>query len=305
MTKVVVVGSLNMDLVVQVPHFPIPGETLLGGEYNQHPGGKGANQAVAAARAGGNVTMIGRVGQDGFGEVLKKQLEADGINTTQLEALADSPTGVAFITVDNSAQNCIIVSSGANMKLMPDDLPADVIQAADVLVLQLEVPLQTVFHAAQLAQQAGTKVILNLAPAQALKPEQVRHVDVLVVNESEAALLAGEDVANVSLNPETTAKALAEQVPTVILTLGAAGVVWCHDKTVHRFPSFKVEAVDTTAAGDAFVGALAASYDDTTSLAEAVRVASATGALAVTRAGAQPSLPSRKEIDAFLAEQPQ
>ncbi|MEM7736204.1 MAG: ribokinase [Deinococcota bacterium] len=302
MTKVVVVGSLNMDLVVQVPHFPIPGETLLGGEYDQHPGGKGANQAVAAARAGGHVTMIGRVGRDGFGDVLRQQLQDDGIDTTQLESLTNSPTGVAFITVDDSAQNCIIVSSGANMKLTADDLPEDVIQAADVLVLQLEVPLPTVLHAAQLAQQAATKVILNLAPAQALTPEQLRHVDVLVVNESEAALLADEDVADVSLNPETTAKALAEQVPTVILTLGAAGVVWCHEKTVHKLPSFKVEAVDTTAAGDGFVGALAVAYASGTSLSEALRFASATGALAVTKAGAQPSLPSRAAIDAFLAE---
>jgi ribokinase len=302
MTNVVVVGSLNMDLVVQVPYFPIPGETLLGGEYHQHPGGKGANQAVAAARAGSDVTMIGRVGQDGFGDDLRKHLTVDGIDIRWLESLADAPTGVAFITVDDSAQNCIIVSSGANTKLMPDDLPEAVIQAADVLVLQLEVPLPTVLHAAQLAQQAGTKVILNLAPAQALTPEQLRHIDVLVVNESEAALLADEDVADVSLNPETTARALAEQVPTVILTLGAAGVVWCHDKTTHRLPSFAVEAVDTTAAGDGFVGALAVAYDGPESLIEAVRFASATGALAVTQAGAQPSLPSRAAIDAFLAE---
>jgi len=299
---IVVVGSLNMDLVVAVPHFPSPGETLIGSDYAQHPGGKGANQAVAAARAGGKVTMVGRLGSDGFAEVLRKQLEQDSIDTSHIVNLPDAPTGVAFINVDNSAQNTIIVSSGANARLMPEDVNEDVFQGAKALILQLEVPLETVFRAAKLARAAGAKVILNVAPAQKLSAEQLALIDVLIVNENEAALLTDLPTDQVSQQPEQAAKQLADAVPTVILTLGAAGALWCEGAQTGLVSGFAVEAVDTTAAGDAFVGAFAVAYGGGQDVASAVRFANAAGALAATKTGAQPSLAARETIDAFLKE---
>jgi ribokinase len=310
---IVVVGSLNMDLVVPVPRFPAAGETLLGGDYARHPGGKGANQAVAAARAGGAVAMIGRVGRDDFGSTLLAALAADGVTTDGVGALADAPTGVAFISVDPTAQNTIIVAPGANARLGPDDLgPAD-FAGARVVLLQLEVPLETALAAARLARAAGARVVLNLAPARPLRPEQLADVDVLLVNETEAALLAGTPADEVARAPERAAAALTGLVPAVVLTLGAAGAAWAEDGATGLVPGFPVRAVDTTAAGDAFAGALAvvlangapASGGDRAAgagLAAAVRYANAAGALAATAPGAQPSLPTAAAIAAFLEE---
>lgn len=299
---IVVVGSLNMDLVVGVPRFPAPGETLIGGDYTQHPGGKGANQAVAAARAGGQVVMVGRLGNDGFADVLRGQLEQDSIDTSHIDTLPDAPTGVAFISVDEAAQNIIIVSSGANARLMAEEVTEDIFTDAKALILQLEVPLETVFHSAKLARASGAKVILNVAPAQKLSPEQLKLIDVLIVNENEAALLTDLATEHVSQNPEQAARQLADAVPTVILTLGAAGALWYEGGQAGLVPGFAVTATDTTAAGDAFVGAFAVAYGDGQDVASAVRFANAAGALAATKTGAQPSLPSRKSIDAFLEE---
>lgn len=297
---IVVVGSLNMDLVVSVPRFPAAGETLIGGDYAQHPGGKGANQAVAAARAGGQVVMVGKLGSDGFAEVLRAQLEQDHIDTSHIANLSDAPTGVAFISVDEAAQNIIIVSSGANARLMPEEITEDIFTEAKALILQLEVPLETVFHAAQLARAAGAKVILNVAPAQKLTPEQLKLIDVLIVNENEAALLTDLPTEQVSQQPEQAAQQLADAVPTVIVTLGAAGALWCEGGQTGLVAGFAVTAVDTTAAGDAFVGAFAVAYGDGQEVAAAVRFANAAGALAATKTGAQPSLPRRDVIDAWL-----
>jgi ribokinase len=299
---IVVVGSLNMDLVVDVAYFPAPGETLIGSDYAQHPGGKGANQAVAAARAGGQVVMVGRLGSDGFAEVLRGQLEQDSIDTHYIANLPDAPTGVAFISVDEAAQNIIIVSSGANARLMPEEITEDIFTEAKALILQLEVPLETVFHAARLARAAGAKVILNVAPAQKLSPEQLGLIDVLIVNENEAALLTDLPTEQVSEHPEQAAKQLADAVPTVIVTLGAAGALWCEGGKTGLVAGFAVEAVDTTAAGDAFVGAFAVAYGDGQDVASAVRFANAAGALAATKTGAQPSLPTRDVIDVWLEE---
>ena len=299
---IVVVGSLNMDLVVTVPRFPIAGETLLGGDYARHPGGKGANQAVAAARAGGRVRMVGRVGRDAFGDTLTRGLGADGIDHRHVVALDDAPTGVAFISVDPSAQNCIIVSPGANSRISPDDLAASQFEGAAVLLLQLEIPLDTTLRAAALARRAGARVILNLAPAEALEPAQLRDVDVLLVNESEAARLIDMDVHAVNLDPERAAARLAELVPAAVVTLGAAGAAWAEAGETGLVAGFEVEAVDTTAAGDAFAGALAVCAARTEPLAESVRFANAAGALATTAAGAQPSLPNATAIERFLEE---
>jgi ribokinase len=319
--SIVVVGSLNMDLVVPVPRFPVAGETLLGGDYARHPGGKGANQAVAAARAGGTVAMVGRVGADAFGAALVDGLAADGVATEAIAALGDAPTGVAFISIDPSAQNTIIVAPGANARLAASDLAAERFAGARVVLLQLEVPLETTLRAARLGRGAGARVVLNLAPAQPLTAAQLADVDLLLVNETEAAGLTGIAADEVARAPERAAAALTALVPAAVLTLGAAGAAWAEAAAGARgsaadadgaaagmggeavtglVPGFAVEAVDTTAAGDAFAGALAVRIAQGAPLAEAVRYANAAGALAATRPGAQPSLPTAAELDAFL-----
>ena len=296
---ILVVGSLNMDLVVRVPRHPQPGETLLGSAYETHPGGKGANQAVAAARAGGRVMMIGRVGQDAFGQKLRQGLEYDGVDASAVLAVA-APTGVAFIAVDTAGQNSIIVSPGANATLAASDLAATQFAGAKVVLLQLETPLESVLAAARLGRAAGATVILNLAPAQALSAAQLRDIDLLLVNESEAAALLEASEAEVTAQPEAAAAKLLAFVPQVVVTLGARGAVWAESEQVGFQTAFIVRAVDTTAAGDAFAGALAVALSGGEKLAQAVRFAAAAGALAVTKAGAQPSLPSRAEIAALL-----
>jgi ribokinase len=321
--SIVVVGSLNMDLVVGVPRFPVAGETLLGGDYARHPGGKGANQAVAAARAGGAVAMVGRVGADAFGDALTRGLRADGVRTDDVLALPDAPTGVAFISVDPGAQNTIIVAPGANARLAPDDLEPAHFAGARIVLLQLEVPLETTLRAARLGRAAGARIVLNLAPAQPLTAAQLADVDLLLVNETEAAGLTGIAVDEVARAPERAAAALTALVPAAVLTLGAAGAAWAEagedaagaagspagagSSTAARGPAasglvsgFPVDAVDTTAAGDAFAGALAVRLAAGAALADAVRFANAAGALAATSAGAQPSLPSAGAIAAFL-----
>jgi len=313
--SIVVVGSLNMDLVVGVPRFPLAGETLLGGDYARHPGGKGANQAVAAARAGGAVAMIGRVGADAFGDALTHGLQADGVRTDGVLALPDVPTGVAFISIDPSAQNTIIVAPGANARLAPDDLAPERFEGARVVLLQLEVPLDTTLQAARLGRAAGARVVLNLAPAQPLSAAQLADVDLLLVNETEAADLTGIAVDEVARAPERAATALTALVPAAVLTLGAAGAAWAEaaadadadaaagpgePAASGLVPGFAVDAVDTTAAGDAFAGALAVRLASGAALADAVRFANAAGALAATQAGAQPSLPRAGAIAALL-----
>ena len=292
---------------------PVAGETLLGGDYARHPGGKGANQAVAAARAGGDVAMIGRVGADAFGESLRAGLASDGVATEAVAALADAPTGVAFISIDPSAQNTIIVAPGANARLAPDDLDATRFNGARVVLLQLEVPLETTLRAARLGHGAGARVILNLAPAQPLTAAQLADVDLLLVNETEAAGLTGIAVDDVASDPQGAAAELTALVPAAVLTLGAAGAAWAESgapgtkglAATGLVAGFAVDAVDTTAAGDAFAGALTVHLARGAPLAEAVRHANAAGALAATRAGAQPSLPTAAELDAFLARQRQ
>jgi len=261
---VTVVGSVNMDLVVSVPRHPAPGETIIGSDYVTHPGGKGANQAVAAARQGAEVRFMGRVGDDGFGAELRAALVGDGVDVSAL-GTSRGPSGVAFIQVDERGQNSITVSPGANYALTVADLPEAAFQGADVLLLQLEVDLQVVLAAARRARQAGALVVLNLAPAQRLSAEQLRDVTHLVVNEHEAALLMGATSLAVVNAPEHAARELTALVPNVVVTLGDAGAVWAErrgDEVVAgRVPAFAVNAVDTTAAGDAFTGAFAVLHE--------------------------------------------
>ena len=300
--KIAVVGSLNMDLVVRTPHMPVPGETVIGGDFRTIPGGKGANQAVAAARLGAEVAMIGRVGDDDFGRAQLRNLGELGIDATHVIEDPEAATGIALITLDASGQNSIVLASGANMHLTTEDINAaqGAILQSDVLVLQLESPLAAVAYAIDMAHAKGVEVILNPAPAQPLAKETLAKVDYLIPNESETALLTGIEVADIN-NAKAAAECLrGEGVGTVVLTLGDRGAFLVSATESIHVPGYKAEVVDTTAAGDAFVGGFAVALAQGQNLAQAVRYANAAGALAVTRLGAQPSLPTRREVEEFM-----
>jgi ribokinase len=303
--KVVVVGSVNIDLVVTAPTLPRPGETVLGNHFTQVPGGKGANQAIAACRAGASVRLVGAIGSDGYGVTLRARLTSSTVDTSLLRVVYGA-SGVALVVVDASGENAIVVAPGANAALTAlsePDLAA--IAAADVLLLQLEIPLATVTAAAVAARQAGVRVLLNAAPARPLSTELESVVDLLVVNQVEGAALAGIRPVGVDAVPEpadadpwTLVEALVERFSRVVLTRGAAGA-WYGSQggdLVH-VPAPVVDAVDTTAAGDAFTAALAVGWGEGRELVDAVRWASAAGAVAVQRLGASSALPSRAAID--------
>ncbi|MEI7645604.1 MAG: ribokinase [Chloroflexales bacterium] len=300
---IVVVGSLNMDLVVRSPRLPRPGETLSGGPFSTYPGGKGANQAVASARLGAPTTMIGRVGADGFGQMLRIAAEVDGVDVAGVIDTPGMPSGVALITVENGGQNTIVIAPGANAALTPEDVQAVAhqIAAARVLLLQLEVPLPAVIRAAAIAHAAGVTVILNPAPAAVgrLPVELLANVDYLVPNETEAAVFLDESS---GVPPEVLARAVSTVcgVPNVIITLGAAGVAMFGPAGVTRMSAFPVQAIDATAAGDAFVGGFAVALSQGLAPADALRWGCAAGALAATRPGAQSSLPTRDEVLGLL-----
>jgi ribokinase len=293
-----------MDLVARAPRIPQPGETIIGRDFHTLPGGKGANQAVAAARLGATVAMVGRVGGDAFARLLLDNLAAAGVDHTSVTQDSGAATGVALIVVDAAGQNSIVVASGANMRLSPADVETaeTAIASADVLLLQLETPLETVTRAAQIAHAHGVTVILNPAPARPLPPALLSLVDVLVPNESETALLTGLPIDS-RARVEAAAGALRESgVGAVILTLGERGALLAQAGGTQVFPAFMVTAVDTTAAGDAFMGGLAVALAEGQSLAESIRWGNAAGALAATQLGAQPSLPTRRAVEKLLAE---
>lgn len=296
---ILVVGSLNMDLVVSVPRHPRPGETLLGGAFHTFPGGKGANQAVAAARLGAPVGMIGRVGADKFGDALLATLQNDGVDTRWVQQDAQAASGVALITVSADGQNTIVVAAGANGRLSAQDVAAaeEAFMDAGAVVLQLEIPLPAVEAAARLGRKHGAVVVLNPAPAQPLSAELLALADYLVPNQSELELLSGET------DLERGIRTLLERgVRNLVVTLGERGARWASAAGSVEVPAFAVRAVDTVAAGDAFVGAFAAALAEGRPVSEALLRGNAAGALSVTRAGAQPSLPTRAELEAFLRE---
>ena len=297
---VIIVGSANMDLVVNVDRHPGIGETILGGKFATIPGGKGANQAVAAARMGAAVTLIGRVGDDGFGKVLRTSAAGDGINTEYLLTDDREATGVALITVDAEGRNTIVVASGANHSLTTGDLQAArrAFEKATVLVTQLESPLETVRTALILAKENGLKVVLNPAPAQVLSDGILTMVDYLIPNEHEVLLLSGEK----SLEPAIK-KLQAAGVPNLIITLGEKGVLVVSSGGRKHFPAYTVKAVDTVAAGDAFVGAFATGLAEGMDIEQAVQLGNAAAAISVTRYRAQHSIPQRAEVQAFLLAQ--
>lgn len=298
---IAVIGSINMDLVVRCAKLPEPGETLLAESSSEICGGKGANQAVAAARAGGKVRMVGRVGADAFADRLISNLERAEICTEHVQRTADCASGLAVVAVENSGQNSIMVVPGANGLVTEDDIrrAQAVIEGSQVVLLQLEIPLPAILAAIQIAKAADVRVILDPAPAPNDWPSELLHVDLLCPNESEAATILGQQVQTVE-QAEAAARALCDRgASNVAVTLGSRGTALNaggHPQLVEPFP---VEVCDTTAAGDAFAGALAVYWAEKDDLAEAVRFGSAAGALAASRPGAQPSMASRVEIEAL------
>ncbi|UPQ71689.1 ribokinase [Kluyvera ascorbata] len=303
--KLVVLGSINADHILNLESFPTPGETVTGSHYQVAFGGKGANQAVAAGRSGADIAFIACTGDDDIGERIRKQLQVDRIDTAPVSAVAGESTGVALIFVNGEGENVIGIHAGANAALSTSlvDAQRERIAQADALLMQLESPLDSVLLAAQIAHQHQTTVVLNPAPARALSDELLSLVDIITPNETEAEKLTGVRVEN----DEDAAKAAqvlhAKGIDTVIITLGSRGV-WASVKGEgRRVPGFKVQAIDTIAAGDTFNGALMTALLENTPLAEALRFAHAAAAIAVTRKGAQPSVPWREEIDEFLRQQ--
>ncbi len=297
---IVIVGSLNMDLVARAPRHPQPGETLIGTHFQTFPGGKGANQAVAAARLGARVRMIGRVGVDAFGDALLAAVQGDGVDTTFVQRDPAAPTGVALITLDAQGQNTIVVAPGANMAVRADDVmrAADVFVGADVLLMPLECPLEAVLAATRLARDHGVRVALNPAPARPLPDELLTQIDYLLPNRHELQTLArGEtDIA------AAAAQLQQQGVANIVVTLGEQGAALISGGRYAHVPAFQVPVVDTVAAGDAFAAAFCVALAEGCDPLTAVRWGNAAGALTVTRAGAQPSLPTRAEVAQLLGE---
>lgn len=299
MPSILVVGSLNADLVVRAPRFPQPGETISGEDLQVIPGGKGANQAVAAARLGAKVSMLGRVGRDNFGDFLLDNLQSNHVDSSLVQR-DDASTGTAIIVVDADGQNSIVLSPGANGKVSSADVEHASFSTFSLLLLQLEIPTPTVLRAAQLARQNGVRVLLNPAPAQPLPNELIALVDFLIPNETELSLLTGIEVSGIPSAEAAARKLLERGTRNVIVTLGSKGALIVDKYTVTHIDTFKVDVVDTTAAGDAFIGGFAVALDSA-SLLDAVRYGCACGALATTKFGAQPSLPTKEEVERFMS----
>jgi len=299
MSNILVVGSLNADLVVRTPRFPQPGETISGEDLQVIPGGKGANQAVAASRLGAKVSMLGRVGRDNFGDFLLDNLKANRVDTSLIQR-DDASTGTATIIVDANGQNSIVLSAGANGKVSSSDVEHASFPMFNLLLLQLEIPTPTVYSAAKLAKQNGVRVILNPAPAKELPEELISRADFIIPNETELALLTGMEVKDIPSTEKAAHNLLQRGVQNVIVTLGSNGALMVTAESTNHIPPFKVDVVDTTAAGDAFIGGFASILDSANSLREAVRYGCACGALATTRFGAQPSLPTKEEVERFI-----
>lgn len=304
--SIFVFGSINMDLVARTPRLPAPGETITGHEFFTAPGGKGANQAVAAARLNAPVKMVGRVGADGFGAELRQSLVSAGVDVAGVQIDPAASSGVAMIAVNDKAQNNIIVIPGANGRVDQTDVERldQQMTGSGFLLLQLEVPLPAVIAAAKLARQRGLTVILDPSPACTLPPELYAATQIITPNALEASQLVGFDVLTPTDAEHASYRLLSRGVRTVIIKMGWLGVFYASLGGIENFiPAFKVKAIDTVAAGDAFNGALAVALWEGRSLEEAVRWGVAVGALAVTKAGAQPSLPHRAEVDHFLESQ--
>ena len=299
--SILVIGSSNTDLVVRSPRMPKPGETILGGEFFVNPGGKGANQAVGAARVGADVTFCCRVGDDDYGKSSKALFEKEKINTEYVYKTEGCPSGVAVIVVDSNAENSIVVASGANLRLAPDDIDAvRDFGSFDVALAQLETPLETIAAAARRCGEEGVRFVLNPAPAQKLPASILSKVDIITPNETETEILTGIKVEDDS-SAARAAQALCDLgVRTVIITLGSKGAYLYQDGKGELIPAFKTKPVDTTAAGDIFNGALCAAISEGRNIREAILFAQAASSISVTRMGAQSSAPSRSEVDSVI-----
>ncbi|MDR3627589.1 MAG: ribokinase [Ignavibacteriaceae bacterium] len=300
--KIVVVGSSNTDMIIQLKRLPKPGETIVGGVFTTAAGGKGANQAVAAVRAGGDVTFICRIGSDMFGDTSFKGFINDRLDISGIIRDEKEPSGVALIFVDEKGENSIAVAPGANGKLSPDDIykMKDIIVTADILLMQLEIPLETVEAAAKIAAENNVRIILNPAPARHLSDSLLEKISIITPNETEAEILTGVAVNNEE-DAEKAAKVLMQKgVETVIITLGSKGAFAFNKTFKEVIPSYKVKAVDTTAAGDVFNGALTVALSEGKNLKDAILFANAAAALSVTKLGAQPSAPYKSDIKEML-----
>jgi ribokinase len=297
--KIIVIGSSNMDMVVKTNHIPVPGETVLSGSFFMNAGGKGANQAVAVARLGGEVSFISKMGNDVFGKQFSQLFSDEGINTRYIVSDEDLPSGVALITVDNAGENSIVVASGANANLKPIDIGEDArkqIAEASILLMQLEIPMETVEFAARHASAHGVRVILNPAPVDILTTELLSHIDIITPNQTEAEMISGIKVVDID-SSKKAAKVICEKgVNSVVITMGAQGSVIFHNETFSVVPAQVVKAIDTTAAGDVFNGALAVALSEGQELPAAVDFANRAAAISVTRLGAQQSIPYRNEL---------
>lgn len=297
--KIVVIGSCNTDMVVSTKRLPLPGETLIGGEFFMNSGGKGANQAVAAARLGGDVCLIAKVGNDSLGSRSVDQYRAEGINVDYIGIDHDNPSGVALIMVDEHGENSISVASGANMALCVTDVnrAEKVIAEADIVLMQLEIPMEVVEHAARRAHGMGKRVILNPAPAHVLSDSLLRSLYVLIANETEAEFISGTQITDMDSVARAADIISSKGVENVVITLGSKGA-FIKQKGIYRhIQGYKVKAVDATAAGDTFCGAVCVALAENRPLAEAVEFANHCASVTVTRRGAQTSLPYRSEVE--------
>ena len=298
MKKIIVIGSSNVDMVVRTSHLPAPGETILGGEFFMNQGVKGANQAVAIKRLGGNLIFMAKLGNDVLGRQSVGYFKKEGIDTRYIALDEDSASGVALISVDDHAENSIVVASGANMLLNEQDVDKmlEEMCEGDILLMQLEIPLQTVEYAARKAFGKGVKVVLNPAPARSLPKELFRHLYMVTPNRIEAEMLTGIKIANDADVEKVAEEICAMGVKNVIITLGSKGCLIREEGVSYRIDAFKVEPVDTTAAGDTFNGALCVGLSEGMDLKQAAVMASKASSIAVTRMGAQSSIPYREEL---------
>lgn len=300
MKNICVIGSLNMDLVVNVDTMPKPGQTIIGSNFKEVPGGKGANQAVAMARLNGNVSMIGKVGEDGFGQTLINSLKNDKVDTTYIQT-SKGATGVALITVDKNAQNSIVVSPGANFEVKEDDIDNNIeaIKNSDIVVLQLETPLNTIKYALNKAKELNKYTILNPAPAVKLDDEIIKNVDLLTPNETELEIISGVSIETEEDIQKAAQIMIEKGVKELIVTLGSKGSLYINKEKSMFKKAYKVEAVDTTAAGDSYTGALAVALSQDKNIEDAMDFASKVGALSVLKEGAQSSLPTLEDVENF------